>query len=253
MIRSSILALYATLFVGGTSLVGCPSQPTPVERGEPTAPPSTDDSPDGGERISASQKNQHTIAPVETGQPGKSRAGAKTGLALPLWNAAFEVDCRGLNGGVWNPLLARIARETPRAIANGPIEDADLRAFFLEDFEGYTGSHIGLLGLEQNVGRCMARLEGFELGLRESGAWVVTAETESRLLRSPAVLKQLIQVGALAERLSLHSTLERETAAGVELVIRTGDGCETESPGQSCVEYAIACPAEGSCVWQTSP
>ena len=51
MIRSSILALYATLLVGGTSLVGCPSQPTPVERGEPTAPSSIADSPDGDERI----------------------------------------------------------------------------------------------------------------------------------------------------------------------------------------------------------
>ena len=135
MIRPSILAMYATLFAGGTSLLGCPSQPTPVERGERTATPSKSESPVGNESVSASQKNQHAIAPVQSDPQGKSSAGDKTGLALPLWSAAFEVDCRGTNGGVWNPLLARIARETPRAIANGPIENADLHAFFLADFD----------------------------------------------------------------------------------------------------------------------
>ena len=139
-------------------------------------------------------------APAANPPSNRNEKKRVTGLALPLWKAAFAAECRGSRGGVWNPILARIARTTPRAIGNGPIEDSELFAFFRSDYEGYTGEHVGLLGLEQEVGRCMVRLEGYEIGLRESGAWVVSRETEARLLQSPAVIEQLIQVGALSKK-----------------------------------------------------
>lgn len=173
---------------------------------------------------------------------------ATKGRAFRAWQNLARMKCDGAKAGVWTSLQARILREAPRAIANGPIGDTRLRAFYEQDHEGYDGTKEGLLGLERETAICMAKMEGRSILLRETTPWLVNDAVEGRLLMSPNAFELLNQATQGATEYPFGDVRSGVDTNGRLWLQADRKGCEPSQESESaCLRLEIECMSLGEC------
>jgi len=196
-------------------------------------------------------------SPAATGKsPTKKAALPPKGEAVTAWSRLRAVGCDGKLAGVWTPVQAMIIREAPRAIGNGPIRDTRVRVYYEQAHEGYDGTHQGLLNLERDVGKCMARMMGWEEALRETTSWALEAGVEGRLLQSVEAFHFLQEATKDAKEYPFGVVDSGVETNGRTWVKAYGKGCEPTLDGMGsqeidpCLRLEISCWSTGPCTGQ---
>ena len=167
---------------------------------------------------------------------------------LRIWDELMRLQCKGEAVGLWTPIQAMIAAHVPRAIANGPIQDMRIRTFFEQDAKDYDGSHQGLLGLDRDVAKCMARMKGWEESLRESTSWQISEAVEGRLIQSPEALSFINDVTLGKAEYPFGGVESGVEGNGRTWVRALKKDCVPEGTSSTeCLALEVSCWSTGPC------
>lgn len=216
----------------------------------------TEEKSDAEEQPVADESPAVKKSPAATGKSSAKKAVPPKGEAVTAWRRLRAVGCDGKLAGIWTPVQAMIVRDAPRAIGNGPIRDTRVRVYYEQAHEGYDGTHQGLLNLERDVGKCMARMKGWEEALRETTSWALEAGVEGRLLQSVEAFHFLQEATKDAKEYPFGVVDSGVETNGRTWVKAYGKGCEPTLDGMGsqeidpCLRLEISCWSTGPCTGQ---
>lgn len=183
-------------------------------------------------------------APPAAVPPAAAPPAAGTGPIRQAWEALLAGGCAVDTARVYNPVSARVLRNTAYALAGLRFQDVNLRLVFADDGGWYNPTLDQAPALDPDATACVERLKAHEDKLR--AALPIPDELAARMTRDHALWVQLRAWEQSSARSPYTRPRFEQTPDGAWQMFTTYADC-TPTADIECGGYSVSCPSETPC------